>query len=154
MKFRLGYGWFQENILQTDLEGEKILAWKYLVKKKFPHWKKKIFQSVWSWKKILTPFYARKKILSPEVWEKNWIMYLLGDCWSMYWPTSWSTIDRYTGHFVSRYLVDSQPIWWRHSVATVYQSIVGQYFANGYLGRHVGRSVGRHVSRWIGRVAV
>ena len=43
---------------------KKILAWKYLVKK--------ISFKVYKAEKInLTPLYARKKILSPEVWGKK-----------------------------------------------------------------------------------
>ena len=117
MKFRLGYGWFQENILQTDLEGEKILARKYLVKKKFPHWKTKIFQNVWSWKKILTTFYARKKILLPEVWEK------IGSC--IFWETVDQCIGQHLGRLRSIYWPLCQPILGR--LSTDMMATLGRY---------------------------
>ena len=79
----------------------------------------------------------------------NWTMYLLGDCWLMYWPTSRLNVNQYIGQFtqstvdwhVGRQSVDSQPICWRYSVATVYRWIVGQYFA--YLDRNCRLRVGR-----------
>ena len=69
----------------------------------------------------------------------NWTMYLLGDCWLMYWPTSRLNVNQYIGQFtqstldwhVGRQSVDSRPICWRYSVATIYQWIVGRYFADG-----------------------
>ena len=69
----------------------------------------------------------------------NWTMYLLGDCWLMYWPTSRLNVNQYIGRFTQstldwhfgRQSVDSRPICWWYSVAAVYRWIVGWYFDNG-----------------------
>lgn len=54
----------------------------------------------------------------------------------MHQSTSQMTVDRHIGCYVGWYLVDSRPIYWRHSVTTVYRSIVGWYFADGSLTHH------------------
>ena len=69
----------------------------------------------------------------------NWTMYLLGDCWLMYWPTSRLNVNQYIDQFtqstldwhVGRQSVESRPICGRYSVATVYRWLVGRYFADG-----------------------
>lgn len=69
----------------------------------------------------------------------NWTMYVLRDCWLMYWPTSRLNVNQYIGQFtqstldwhVGRQSVDSRLICWWYSVATVYRWIVGRYFADG-----------------------
>ena len=82
----------------------------------------------------------------------NWTMYVLRDCWLMYWPTSRLNVNQYIGQFtqstldwhVGRQSVDSRPICWWYSVATVYRWIVGRYFADGSSTYH------RHNSWYLG----
>ena len=72
---------FRSRIIQSLCRVYSLIKLSYKKDRNKKNKNKKSFKAYeLSWKKNLTPFYARKKILSPEVWEKNWIMYLLGDC--------------------------------------------------------------------------
>ena len=59
----------EKNNLQTDFEGKKIIARKYLAKK-VPTLKKYLSRRI-KLEKILHRCMAAKRILSPEVWEQK-----------------------------------------------------------------------------------
>ena len=84
---------------------------------------------------------------------------ILVDCRSTYLSLCWPILGRDWPFTVGREPVESRLICWWHLAATVYRSIVSQYFAyrsptSPTLGRHNGRYLRQHCGRYTGWVVV